>query len=330
MRGFRGRMAPVGSFFQSIDGMIYIRRMNLASLDLNLLVALDALVSEAHVGRAAARVGLSQPAMSHALARLRDLMGDALLVRVGAGMQLTPRAQTLRAPLAQALDAVRGLFVAERFDPATSVRRFVLMMPDLVTDLLMPPLLGRLAPQAPGVRLDVMPFRSPAVMTDEVARGLDLVLACLPDAFPGFHRQRLYADKDALAVRRGHPVGARLKSLAAFRAASHVAVACDGAREDMIDAWLRRRGIERRIALTVPSYLQALRIAARTDLVAFVPRRLIGALAGPLRLTLVAPPLDPGTDEQFMFHPTRAQLDPGSVWLRNHVLAVGRALAREA
>jgi DNA-binding transcriptional LysR family regulator len=256
-------------------------------------------------------------------------MGDALLVRVGARMQLTPRAQSLRAPLAQALDSLRGLFVTERFDPATSLRCFVLMMPDLVTDLLMPPLLARLGREAPGVRLDVTAFRGPTMMTDDFAGRLDLILACLPDAFPGFHRQRLYADKDALAVRRRHPAGARLKHLAAFRAARHVAVACDGAREDMIDAWLRRRGVERSIALTVPSYLQALRMAARTDLVAFVPGRLIGALAGPLGLIKVAPPLDPGTDEQFMFHPTRAQVDPASVWLRNHVLAIGRELGHE-
>jgi len=304
----------------------YIHLVNLASLDLNLLVALDALVGEAHVGRAASRVGLSQPAMSHALGRLRGLLGDALLVRVGARMELTPRAQALRAPLAQALDAVRGLFVADRFDPATSTRRFVLMMPDLVADLVLPPLLRRLGDAAPAVRLDVTPFRAPGTMTDDFARGLDLILACLPDAFPGFHRQRLYTDTDALAVRRGHPEGARLHRLEVFRAARHVAVACDGAREDMIDGWLRRRGIARRIVLTVPSYLQALRMAARTDLVAFVPGRLIGALARPLGLKQVAPPLDPGTDEQFMFHPTRAQLDPGSVWLRRHVLAIGRAL----
>ena len=114
-----------------------------------------------------------------------------------------------------------------------------------------------------------------------------------------------------LAVRRGHPLGARLKNIDAFRAARHVAVACDGAREDMIDTWLRRHGIERSIALTVPSYLQALRMAARTDLVAFVPGRLVAALAAPLGLVAVAPPLDPGVDEQFMFHPTRAQADPG-------------------
>ena len=131
--------------------------MNLASLDLNLLVALDALVSEVHVGRAAGKVGLSQPAMSHALARLRDLVGDPLLVRVGPRMELTPRAQALRAPLAEALDSVRGLFVAESFDPATSRRRFVLMMPDLVADLLMPSLMARLS-GAPGVRLDLRHF----------------------------------------------------------------------------------------------------------------------------------------------------------------------------
>src|SRR5438477_12929760 len=97
--------------------MVYMHAMNLAALDLNLLVALDALVSEAHVGRAAMRVGLSQPATSHALRRLRELLGDPLLVRVGSRMQLTPRAQGLRAPLAQALDQVRGLFATESFDP---------------------------------------------------------------------------------------------------------------------------------------------------------------------------------------------------------------------
>jgi len=300
--------------------------MNLASLDLNLLVALDALVSEAHVGRAARKVGLSQPAMSHALARLRELMGDPLLVRAGTRMELTPRAQLLRAPLAQALDQVRGLFVAERFDPATAQRRFVLMMPDLVADLMMPALMARLGVEAPGVRLDLVPFRGPATMTEDFARGLDLILACLPDAFPGFHRQRLYGDSDVLAVRRDHPLGTRLSKLPVFLEARHVAVVCDGAREDMIDAWLRREGVTRRIALTVPSYLQALRMAARTDLVAFVPGRLVAALSGALGLIAVPPPLDPGTDEQFMFHPTRAQVDAGSTWLRHHVLAAVKEL----
>ena len=106
------------SFFQSIVNMIYIHCMNLNSLDLNLLVALDALLREANVSRAAMRIGLSQPAASHALQRLRDLIGDPLLVRTGARMELTPRAQALRAPLAQALDQVRALFIPDDFDAA--------------------------------------------------------------------------------------------------------------------------------------------------------------------------------------------------------------------
>src|ERR1700681_1209482 len=104
--------------------MICIHRMNLASLDLNLLVALDALLLETSVSRAAMRIGLSQPATSHALARLRDVLRDPLLVRVGARMELTPRAQALRAPLAQALDQVRGLFTPEKFDASCSERHF--------------------------------------------------------------------------------------------------------------------------------------------------------------------------------------------------------------
>src|SRR6201988_2792571 len=103
-------------FFKSIDYMIYIHSMNLNSLDLNLLVALDALLRDASVSRAAMRLHLSQPATSHALQRLRDLIGDPLLVRNGTRMELTPRAQGLRAPLAQALDQVRSLFVPDEFD----------------------------------------------------------------------------------------------------------------------------------------------------------------------------------------------------------------------
>jgi DNA-binding transcriptional LysR family regulator len=306
--------------------MIYIRRMNLAGLDLNLLVALDALLAEASVGRAAQRLNLSQPAISHALRRLREVVGDPLLVRIGPRMELTPRAQALRGPLAQALEQVRGLFVAEGFDPATSTRGFRLMMPDLAVDLLMPAVLQAVAASAPGVRLDVIPWRGPAVMTQDFARTVDVVVAWTGEAYPGFHRQSLYVDRDALAVRRGHPDAGRLSELSVFKAARHVAVIGSGERDDAIEPFLRQAGIERRIALAVPSYLQALRMTARSDLVAFVPSRLIAALAGPLDLVKVEPPIDPGEDQQYLFHPVLAQFDPGSAWLRELVLRVGRGL----
>ena len=302
--------------------------MNLNSLDLNLLVALDALLLEASVSRAAMRIGLSQPATSHALQRLRDLIGDPLLVRSGARMELTPRAQALRGPLAQALDQVRSLFIPDDFDAGRSERRFRLMMPDLAVELLMPPLMEKITQLAPNLRIDVVPWRGPAIFTPEFARTIDMVIS-IGNAFSGFHRQRLYTDSDALAVRRGHPVGAKLKRRETFLAARHVGVIIGGLAEDLIDTWLHAKGIERRIALVVPGYIEALHVTARTDLVAFVPRRLIGALAKQLSLVTVTPPLDPGIDEQFMFYPTRAQMDPGSIWLRHIMLGIGREMERE-
>ena len=131
--------------------------MNLAAMDLNLLVALDALISEAHVGRAARKIGLSQPAASHALKRLRDVLGDPLLVRVGPRMELTPRARGLREPLADALHRVHTLFITDSFEVSRSTRRFAVMMQDHVAQLVLPALVTRVDAEAPGVQLDVQP-----------------------------------------------------------------------------------------------------------------------------------------------------------------------------
>ena len=211
------------------------------------------------------------------------------------------------------------------FDAARSERRFRLMMPDLVVELLMPRLMKKLDRAAPGIRIDVVPWRGPAIFTSEFARTIDLVIS-IGDAFKGFHRQLLYTDSDALAVRKGHPAGLRLKNADTFFKARHVAVVIRGQNMDLIDEWLQSKGMERKIALVVPSYIEALHVAARTDLVAFVPRRLIGALSKQLGMAIVAPPIDPGIDKQYMFYPARAQMDPGSIWLRNTVLGIGREL----
>jgi DNA-binding transcriptional LysR family regulator len=300
--------------------------MNLSSLDLNLLVALDALLTEANVSRAALRIGLSQPATSHALQRLRTMLDDPLLVRVGARMELTPRAQSLRAPLTQTLEQVRELLTTQSFDAARSQRRFRLMMPDIIAELFLPLLATRVGEQAPGVRLEVVPWRGPATITAEFARSLDLIISCLGEAYPGFHRALLYEDSDALAVRKDHAIGKRLKDADTFFRARHIAVVERGQTEDMIDTWLRAKNLARQVALTVPGYIQALHVVSQTDLVAFVPRRLIIALSRPLSLLLVEPPIDPGIDKQFMFYPTRAQVDAGSMWLRNLVLETGRGM----
>jgi DNA-binding transcriptional LysR family regulator len=202
------------------------------------------------------------------------------------------------------------------------------MMPDLAVELLMPPLMEEVTRLAPNVRIDVVPWRGSAIFHAEFARTIDLVIS-IGNAFKEFHRQLLYTDSDALAVRHGQPVGAKLKRRETFLDARHVAVITTrGQAEDLIDTWLHTKGIERQIALIVSGYLEALHVAARTDLVAFVPRRLIAALSRQLALAVVTPPLDTGIDEQFMFYPTRAQMDPGSIWLRGLMLETGRELEK--
>ena len=300
--------------------------MDLASLDLNLLTALEALLEEASVTRAAGRVSLSQPAMSHALKRLRALLGDPLLVRSGGRLQRTRRADGLREPLRDALARVRDLLSDEPFDPSSSQRTFHLRVADNACDLLLPPLLRRLRGAGPGIRIELRPI---AAGDDafQLAQSVDAAVACVPAAFPGFYRQRLFRDRDVCAFRRGHPLARRLRERSAFLAARHVAVAPAG-REDPVDAWLRDEGVSRTIAVTVPHYAQALHVAAASDLVAVVPERLVRAYAGALRLRALPTPLDAGTFEEYLLHPPRTHDDAGCRWLRGLVKEVGAALER--
>jgi DNA-binding transcriptional LysR family regulator len=300
--------------------------VNLPQLDLNLLLALEALLGEGSVGRAARRLHLSQPAVSHALKRLRDMLDDPLLVRAGSQMELTPRAERLRAPLADILQQVRTLVVADTFDPTTSTRRFRLMGPDHVFDLVLPLLLTRIRAEGPDVRLDVGQWTGRAFMTPDLARSVDLVLSCATNDFAGFYRERLYSDTDAIAVRRNHPDAGRVGDMEIFTTVGHVAVIGYGQQEDMVDPWLAENGVTRRIELVAPSYLQALHLVAQTDLIAVVPRRQIEALTNDLGLLAVSPPLDPGNFDEFMFFPTRLVADPGALWLRAHVREVARTL----
>jgi DNA-binding transcriptional LysR family regulator len=300
--------------------------MNLASIDLNLLVALEALIAEVHVGRAARRIGRSQPAVSHSLMRLRDLLGDPLLIRVGSRMELTPRAIKLKESLPDTLERVRSLLMTEAFQPATSSRRFRIVMQDHLADLLVPDLLRRMHAAAPSVQLEVVPWQSPFSMTPEQLRSIDLCTSCSTDELQGFERSLLFNDSESVVVRRGHPRVSRMRVLHTFLDSSHVAVVGRGKEQDPVDAWLREERIERRIVLVVPSYLQALHAVAATDLVALVPTRLAQTLARQLSLALVRPPIDPGVYQEFLFCPYRQQRDPGSIWLREIVSEIGRRL----
>jgi DNA-binding transcriptional LysR family regulator len=306
--------------------MFAIHVMNLSSIDLNLLVALDALISEAHVGRAARKIGLSQPAASHALKRLRDLFSDPLLVRVGSRMQLTPRAIGLRDSLAETLDRVQTFLVADSFEPARSSRHFSLMMQDHVAHLIVPALVKRVHSEAPGVGLRVLPWQSPGSVNAERLRSIDLLISCSAIEIPGFQKEILFTDTEVTVVRRGHPSSSRIKNLKWFLNSRHVAVVGRGLTEDPVDTWLRQEGLTRQIVLRVPSYLQALQAATLANLVAFVPKRLAESLARPLSLAVLPPPIDPGEYQEYLHYPRPAIQDSASIWLRKLTLEIGEQL----
>lgn len=302
--------------------------MNLTAIDLNLLVALDALISEAHVGRAARRIGRSQPTTSHALKRLRMLFNDALLVQVGSRMELTPRALGLRESVADALGRVRTLLSAESFEAARSTRQFTAMMQDHVAHLLVPTLVQRMHAEAPGVRLEVLPWQSPASAKPEQLQSIDVIISCTAMDIVGFEKETLFTDKEAVVVRKGHPHASRLKALGVFLRSRHVAVVGAGLSEDPVDTWLREKGLSREVVLRVPSYLQALQVAARTDVVAFVPERLARSMAPQFSLRVLPPPIEAADYQEQLFFPRRAAQDPASMWIRKLALTLSRTLAR--
>ena len=300
--------------------------MNLAAVDMNLLVLLEALLDEAHVRRAGERVGLSQPAASHALARLRDLFDDPLLVRVGTAMVRTPRAEALRQPLAQFVASAQAVLRPDAFDPRTSTRTFRFMLPDLVSQLMMPSLAARLARTAPRIRVKMIPWRGPALLTDRTLAEIDFFVTSFNREFPGFSRSPLYEDKDILAVRAGHPGKRALSTVKGFEASQHVSVVGAGEDRDELDEWLDKVRLRRNVAVAAPSHLIALRIAAATDYLAFVPRRFAAARKAELNLALIKPPIDPGIDILNLMTPTKSASDEGAIWLKAQVEDIARTL----
>jgi DNA-binding transcriptional LysR family regulator len=312
-------------FFKSMLSIKEIDPMNLAAMGLNLLNALESLLAEASVGRAAERMNLSKPAMSHALKRLRQIFRDPRLVRVGPRMQLTSRGESLRFPVEDALARVRDLLASEAFDPARSQRTFHLSLADHVSGVLLSPLLQRLAKDAPSVAIRLQPPSVAAFDPVELSREVDAVIACAPIRFKGFYQQRLFSDRDACAMRKGHRIAKRL-TRDSFLNAHHVAVVTREFSEDPVDTWLREEGCSRNVVLTVPTYLQALHVVAGSDLIAMLPERLVCAHSTLLGVAVREVPLDVGTFDEYLLHPARTHADPGCVWLRNLIREVATSL----
>lgn len=297
-----------------------MREMDLRRVDLNLLVALEALLDEKSVTRAAHRLGMSQPAASRALGRLRALFSDALLVDGPGGYVLSSRAEEVRPVLRRVLADVGEMLEANVFDPATATGRIRLLMPDLNAAALAPHLLARLAREAPSLDLDIVaPGRHGVEALEHGAA--DAMVALLDEAPAGIHRRRLYDEELVTLMRVNHPALAGKLTLDRFLALEHIVVSVTGVGPAPVDEVLQRMGRTRRVRLRVPNFFAAVEIAARSDLIMTLPSSLARAAATMRRLVSLPPPLDLGTFTMSLAWHARQQDAPRHIWLRRVIVA---------
>lgn len=342
-------MNPTNRFHQDMNTVHEMDQAalpeQLATVDLNLLVAFDALVRERHVTRAAERVGLTQSAMSHALGRLRTLLGDPLLVRGRGGMTLTPRAESLIVPLRSGLVILgRALSEPAEFHPESARRAFAIAAPDLFHVLAIPPLLERVRSQAPGVDIAVSDL-SERRLPEQLETG-EIDVAIVPQmdvpsappagpSAPGLVRRTLFRDRFVCLMRADHPAFGQRRSaraaakktrltLETYLALSHVLVSPTGEGPGVVDQVLARRGLRRRIALRLPHFYSALSIVAQSDLIVTAPSAMARLLRPELPVVAVPPPLSlPQHSIHLVWH-ERFSKDLGHGWLRDQVREVAR------
>jgi DNA-binding transcriptional LysR family regulator len=300
--------------------------MNIGAVNLNLLVAFDALFEELSVTRAARRAGVTQPAMSNTLAQLRSLFDDALFVRHRTGLTPTARAKALAEPIRKGLQLLQGALTGPSFDPATSDRRFVLATSDYVELVLLPALLRRLSEQAPGVQLALRPWGLHEA-PPELARGeVDLMLGFYDKLPPHHYEQPLFHDEYVCVVRRRHPTVKSKLTLAQYLQLSHVLVSARSDSLGSVDRALLALGKKRRIGARVSHFLTVPVLVSQTDFVAALDRRVAEVFAGPLGLKLFPPPLKlpRGTIGQVWHEQQHG--DAGQRWLRALIAEVAREL----
>jgi len=292
--------------------------MNVRDVDLNLLRVFDAVLREAGVTPAAATLGLTQPAVSNALARLRKLFGDALFVRTPSGMEATPFARELAEPVRQALALLESALAhGPGFDPASATRAFRLYMSDVGQVEFLPPLVERVQREAPAIRLEAVALDVDDLGAALAAGGLDLAIGFLPGLGPPVRRRALFRDPYVCLMRAEHPFGSLTKKR--FLEASHALVTYRGGHR-VIEEALERAGLARRIALRVPHFTVLPMVLERTDLILTLPARVAkvferrGALKS-LPLPLAIPPAEVAVH----WH-ERFEGDQGNRWLREQVI----------
>jgi DNA-binding transcriptional LysR family regulator len=303
----------------------YMSSMNWGAFDLNLLIVFDAVMQERSVTRAGQRIGLSQPAMSHALGRLRHMLKDELFIRAPDGMVPTPRAEALAQPLRNALSEMQYALEPAAFEPAAAERRFVLAVNNYAAVVLAPPLVTAVSAAAPSVQLDLRPSGTLDIV-DRLDRGdLDLAVGKLQSPGERFSAAALLEDLFVMVMRRGHPAGRRKLTPKAFADLPHLEISSSGDDTGFIDLWLAEHGLARRIALRAP-YLSAAPILVHSDMIATFSRRIAQEFVRSHPLEIREAPYESPLVRTAMLWHRRLDRHPAHRWLRSVIQSVSQAL----
>ena len=310
--------------------------LNFRTLDLNLLRVFDEVMAERNLTRAAEKLAITQPAVSNALRRLREVLGDELVTRRGHGVEPTPRALALWPAVRHALAQLQETLSPGRFDPASAQTTFVLAMADATGATLIPPLIEIVEREAPGVSLRVVPLttRDPRRLLDDESADMavgyfpavlaDLTARAQSDNVVAHESTRLYDSQYVCVMRADHPLAAVPMTLDLYCAARHLLVSFSGKPFGFIDGALAALGRERRIVLTVNQFFTAGRVVATTDLLTVLPRHFVGVAS--VRDELVWRPLPmtlPPVHVDALWH-RRRNHDPAHRWLREAIARAAR------
>ena len=299
--------------------------MNVAGLDLNLLRVFEAVLRDRSVTAAARRLGLTQPAVSNALARLRAQFEDALFVRTPSGMDATPFARELAEPVRQALALLEAALAhGPGFDPATATRAFRFYMSDLGQIEFLPPLVERAQRVAPGVRLEAVALEVEDIGDALAAGSLDIAVGFLPGLGPPVRREALFRDPYVCLMRADHPAARSRLTKKAFLESSHALVSYKGGHR-VIEEALERAGLARKIALRVPHFTVVPMVLERSDLILTLPSRIARVYEREGRFRSLPPPVAiPPADVGAHWH-ERFERDAGNRWLREMIRELFRA-----
>jgi DNA-binding transcriptional LysR family regulator len=303
--------------------------MHYEQIDLNLLTIFEAVITELNVSRAAERLNMTQPAVSHALRRLRRITDDELFVKAPKGVTPTPKALELWEPIRDGLLQIRQALTPSAFDPATSQQTFTISMADYTAALLLPKLLPILEKTAPGIDLRIVPNTNINASSLLEKSGIDLAFGRFFRPSARLRVQEVMRDRYVCIMRQGHPLARKKLTLKQYVSAKHLLVSLTGEATGFIDEQLRERGLQRRIMLTVNQFSLVPELIATSDLITAIPQRILSKSVYSEQLHIVDLPIEVAPAKlQMMWH-ERKQGDEAHEWLRSLCVSIGESLIVE-